>query len=78
MPSIHSKEFPWQSDSDKNRRDHVVEVAKLMMSAAHTAPITGGVDHLETMKKRLNKQSGTSLIWEVSLVASPFLKQLNK
>jgi uncharacterized ferredoxin-like protein len=48
MPSVHSKEFPWQSDSDKNRRDHVVEVAKLMMSAAHTAPITGGVDHLET------------------------------
>jgi uncharacterized ferredoxin-like protein len=48
MPSIHSKEFPWQSDSDRNRRDHVVEVAKLMMSAAHTAPITGGVDHLET------------------------------
>ena len=48
MPSVHSKEFPWQSDSDRNRRDHVVEVAKLMMSAAHTAPITGGVDHLET------------------------------
>ena len=48
MPSIHSKEFPWQSDSDRNRRDHVVEVAKLMMTAAHTAPITGGVDHLET------------------------------
>ncbi len=48
MPSIHSKEFPWQSDSDKNRRDHVVEMGKLMMNAAHTAPITGGVDHLET------------------------------
>ena len=48
MPSVHSKEFPWQSDSDRNRRDHVVEVAKLMMSAAHTAPVTGGVDHLET------------------------------
>ena len=47
MPSIHSKEFPWQSDSDRNRRDHVVAVGRLMMGAAHTAPITGGVDHLE-------------------------------
>ena len=48
MPSIPSKEFPWQADPDKNRRDHVLSVAKIMMSAAHTAPITGGVDHLET------------------------------
>ncbi|MEW5980119.1 MAG: DUF2148 domain-containing protein [Acidobacteriota bacterium] len=48
MPSIHTKEFPWYSDSDKNRRDRVLSAAELMMSAAHSAPVTGGVDHLET------------------------------
>ena len=48
MPRIHSKEFPWFSPSDLNRRSHAVEAAKLMMNAAHTAPVTGGVDHMET------------------------------
>ncbi|MEW6442787.1 MAG: DUF2148 domain-containing protein [bacterium] len=47
MPSIHSKEFPWYSDSDKNRKEHVVSAGKLMMNAAHTAPVTGGVDNIE-------------------------------
>ncbi len=48
MPSVHSKEFPWQADADRNRRDHVVEAAKLMMNASHTAPTSGGIDNLET------------------------------
>ena len=47
MPKVHSKEFPWFSPSDLNRRSHAVEAAKLMMNAAHTAPTTGGVDHME-------------------------------
>ncbi len=47
MPRIHSKEFPWLSPSDENRRKHAVEAAKLMLNAAHTAPVTGGVDHME-------------------------------
>ena len=47
MPKIHTKEFPWFSPSDLNRRSHAVEAAKLMMNAAHTAPVTGGVDHME-------------------------------
>ena len=47
MPKVHSKEFPWFSPSDLNRRSHAVEAAKLMMNAAHTAPVTGGVDHME-------------------------------
>ncbi len=47
MPSIHVKEFPWGAESDVARRDNVVEAAKQMMNAAQTAPITGGVDHLE-------------------------------
>lgn len=47
MPSVYSKEFPWQAPADENRRKHVLKAAQLMMNAAHTAPITGGVDHLE-------------------------------
>ncbi len=47
MPRIHSKEFPWYSRADMNRRTHAVQAAKLMMNAAHTAPCTGGVDHME-------------------------------
>ncbi len=47
MPRIHSKEFPWFSPSDLARRQHAVQAAKLMMNAAHTAPCTGGVDHME-------------------------------
>jgi len=47
MPRIHSKEFPWFSPPDMNRRKHAVEAAKLMLNAAHTAPCTGGVDHME-------------------------------
>ena len=47
MPRIHSKEFPWFSPPDVNRREHAVEAAKLMMNAAHTAPCAAGVDHME-------------------------------
>ena len=47
MPSIHTKEFPWGAESDLARRDNVIETCKQMMNAAQTAPVTGGVDHLE-------------------------------
>ncbi|UCD56633.1 MAG: hypothetical protein JSV16_12490 [Candidatus Hydrogenedentota bacterium] len=47
MPRIHSREFPWFSPPDMNRRNHAIEAAKLMLNAAHTAPCTGGVDHME-------------------------------
>lgn len=47
MARIHTKEFPWFSPSDLARRQHAVHAAKLMMNAAHTAPCTGGVDHME-------------------------------
>ncbi|MDZ7295373.1 MAG: DUF2148 domain-containing protein [candidate division KSB1 bacterium] len=47
MPRIRTKEFPWFSPADQNRRDHAIQAAKLMMNAAHTAPCTGGVDHNE-------------------------------
>lgn len=47
MPRIHTKEFPWFSPSDLNRREHAIEAAKLMLNAAYTAPTAGGVDHME-------------------------------
>jgi len=47
VPGIHSKEFPWFSPPDVNRRRHAIEAAKLMLNAAHTAPCAGGVDHME-------------------------------
>ncbi len=48
MPRIHCKEFPWYSPSDLKRREHAIEAAKLMLNAAQTAPVTGGVDHMES------------------------------
>ena len=47
MPRIHCNEFPWFSPSDQNRRENGVMAAKLMLNAALTAPVTGGVDHVE-------------------------------
>ena len=47
MPRFHSNEFPWYAPSDQNRRECTIEAAKLMMNAAHTAPCTGGVNHIE-------------------------------
>ncbi|MEW6261752.1 MAG: DUF2148 domain-containing protein [Thermodesulfobacteriota bacterium] len=48
MPRFRSKEYPWYAEADKNRREHVVAAAKLMLNAAHTAPTTGGTDHMES------------------------------
>lgn len=42
MPRFHSKEFPWYSKVDLNRREHVISAAKIMMNAAHTAQVTDG------------------------------------
>ncbi len=47
MPRIYCNEFPWHSPPDQNRRKNGVEAAKLMLNAALTAPVTGGVDHVE-------------------------------
>ncbi len=47
MPRIHTKEFPWFSPSDLNRRQRALDAAKLMVNAAYTAPVAGGVDHME-------------------------------
>lgn len=47
MPRFHSKEFPWYAKADTNRREQVIAAAKLILNAAHTAPTTGGVDHIE-------------------------------
>jgi len=47
MPRIHTREFPWSSPPDLNRRENSIEAAKLMVNAAHTAPVRGGEDHVE-------------------------------
>ena len=47
MPKLHTNEFPWHAPSDQNRRECVVDAAKLMMNAAHTSPCVGGVSHIE-------------------------------
>ncbi len=47
MPKLHNNEFPWYAPSDQNRRNNSIEAAKLMINAAFTAPVTGGVDHNE-------------------------------
>ena len=47
MQRFHTNEFPWNAPSDERRRECVVEAAKLMLNAAHTAPCTGGIDHME-------------------------------
>ncbi|MBW1988303.1 MAG: hypothetical protein JRI97_02035 [Deltaproteobacteria bacterium] len=47
MPSYHVNEFPWHAPSDARRREIGVDVAKKMLAAALTAPVTGGVDHCE-------------------------------
>ncbi len=47
MPNFHVNEFPWHAPSDARRRELGLEAAKLMLGAALTAPVTGGVDHCE-------------------------------
>ena len=47
MPRIFCHEFPWFSPPDQSRRENGVMAAKLMLNAALTAPVTGGVDHVE-------------------------------
>jgi uncharacterized ferredoxin-like protein len=47
MPRIYCNEFPWFSPPDQHRRENGVLAAKLMLNAALTAPVTGGVDHVE-------------------------------
>lgn len=47
MPRIYCNEFPWFSPPDQSRRENGVLAARLMLNAALTAPVTGGVDHVE-------------------------------
>ena len=47
MPRVYFNEFPWFAPPDQSRRENGVMAAKLMLNAALTAPVTGGVDHLE-------------------------------
>ncbi len=47
MPSIHVNEWPPYAPSNQNSKECSLIAAKLMMNAAQTAPVTGGVDNVE-------------------------------
>ena len=47
MPRIHVNEWPPYAPSNQNSKDCSLIAAKLMMNAAQTAPVTGGVDQVE-------------------------------
>ena len=47
MPRIHVNEWPPYAPSNQNSKDCSLIAAKLMMNAAQTAPVTGGVDNVE-------------------------------
>ncbi len=48
MPDIFMADWPQYSPDDMNRRENTVEAVKLMANAAQTAPVGGGVSHIET------------------------------
>jgi len=68
MPRLHTNEFPWHAPSDQTRRECVAEAAKLMLNAAHTAPCTGGVDHLECLANDHAGRLSTKILIEWLLV----------
>jgi uncharacterized ferredoxin-like protein len=47
MPSIYYNEWPQYSPPDQARRENSLQAAKLMMNAAFTAPVMGGVAQVE-------------------------------
>ncbi len=47
MPDIPIKDWPSYTPEDINRRDGAIQAAKLMMNAALTAPVTGGIAQTE-------------------------------
>lgn len=47
MPEIYLEEWPPYSPNDLERRNGAIEVARLMMNAAFTAPKAGGVPQVE-------------------------------
>ncbi len=63
MPEIHINDWPPHAPDDQNRREGVVEAARLMLNAAYTAPVAGGVSQIEAVilwgkheQKRLAKK----------------------
>ena len=47
MPKIHIQDWPPYSPNDQARRDNAVIACKLMMNAALTSPVTGGIPQVE-------------------------------
>lgn len=47
MPSIYINEWPHYAPAGQASKECTLQAAKLMMNAAQTAPVTGGVDNIE-------------------------------
>ncbi len=49
MPEIYVNDWPPHAPDDLHRREGVVEAARLMLNAAYTAPVAGGVGQIEAV-----------------------------